>query len=70
VAWAEAWLLEIPEIPHPPPEYARFFYRRLFWRELGRHYDEMTVAEVEEAKTFMALEQRHSHRFQPKKGNV
>ena len=60
--------MEIPEVPRPPLEYERFFYSRLFWRELGRHFDEMTHAEVEEAKTFMRLESEHPQRFREKKG--
>ena len=58
--------MEVPEVPSPPLEYQQFALRRLFWRELGRHYDEMTHAEVEEAQVFMALEQVHPHRFQRK----
>ena len=56
--------MEIPEVPSPPPEYEWFMYTRLFWKELGRHYDEMTYAEVQEARTFMVLEQRHPQRFE------
>ena len=58
--------MEIPEVPRPPLEYEHFYYTRLFWREMGRHYDEMTHAEVEEAKRFMVLEQEHPHRFEQK----
>lgn len=59
-----AWLMEIPEVPNPPREYESFYYTRLFWRELGRHYDEMTRAEVLEARAFMVLEQQHPQRFE------
>lgn len=58
--------MEIPEVHRPPPEYEDFYLTRLLWRELGRHYHEMTHAEIEEAKTFMALEQKHPQRFTPK----
>lgn len=58
--------MEIPETPNPPPEYERFYLTRLFWRELGRHYDDMTRAEVLEAQTFMSLEQKHPQRFEKK----
>ena len=59
--------MEIPEVPSPPPEYERFFLTRMFWRELGRHYDEMTHAEVEEAGAFLRLEQQHPQRFRAEK---
>ena len=69
VQQTEAFLMEIPEVPRPPLEYQSFFYRRLFWKELGRHYDAMTHAEAEEAIRFMELEQQHPQRFQAKDKN-
>lgn len=59
--------MEIPEVSRPPIEYEQFHYTRLFWRELGRHYDAMTHAEVEEVKTFMRLEEAHPQRFRKDK---
>ena len=56
--------MEIPEVPNPPSEYEAFALRRLLWREIGAHYDDMTVREVQEAVLFLELEREHPHRFE------
>ena len=60
-----AYLMEIPEMPHPPAEYRRFAEQRNMWNLLGAtsSYDDMTWAEVQEAMCFAALEQQHPQRF-------
>ena len=61
-----AELLGGTPISIPTPAYERFTYRRLFWNQLGKHYDAMPHAEVQEALTFMGLERAHPQRFSKK----
>lgn len=49
-----------------PAEYVRFTLVRLFWRELGKHYDEMSVREVHQTAMFLEMEAKHPHRFTKK----
>ena len=64
-----AWLIEIPEVPRPPLEYEDFAVRRAMWQLLGAttNFEEMTWAEIQEAKVFAMLEEKHPQRF---KGRV
>ena len=59
-----AYLMEIENLP--PVEYERFALRRLFWQDLGLHFDEVSHQEAQEAVTFLALERQHPHRFKTK----
>ena len=52
------------EVSLPPAAYERFAMRRLFWREFGLRYDEVTHREVQETMVFHDLERQHPYRQQ------